>query len=176
MTPVRPYTPDTTWTFSTVSTGLERTVPLELQWEVNSSPYSDDFSPDELTAVDLWNRWLTYLDGADGWHDAQGRPWLRISWFVTAIGDGGVFEFAPHELAPAFGENFLTHFTPPRNDEYGEVNWLRVPVRDLEWNKTVADKGGFIQEATGWKPSALQPAVNLAQLAAAARLRAPTGS
>ncbi len=34
-----------------------------------------------------------------------------------------------------------------------------------------ADKGGFIQEATGWKPSPLQPFVNVETLAAACGLR-----
>jgi hypothetical protein len=37
-------------------------------------------------------------------------------------------------------------------------------VKDLAWNQTTANKGGFIQEATGWKPSALQPHVYLPTL------------
>ncbi|WP_328491313.1 hypothetical protein OHS59_44295 [Streptomyces sp. NBC_00414] len=31
--------------------------------------------------------------------------------------------------------------------------WLRSTVLDRGWNNSTADKGGFIQEATGWKPS-----------------------
>jgi hypothetical protein len=37
----------------------------------------------------------------------------------------------------------------------------------------VATKGGFIQEATGWKPSPLQPYINLRQLAAMAEMPYP---
>jgi hypothetical protein len=33
------------------------------------------------------------------------------------------------------------------------MNWLSLPVIDKLWNETRADEGGFIQQATGLKPS-----------------------
>ena len=44
------------------------------------------------------------------------------------------------------------------------LNWLLLPVEDKLWNAKQANKGGFIQEATGWKPSILQPFVYLPAL------------
>ncbi|QDN54307.1 hypothetical protein FNV67_00890 (plasmid) [Streptomyces sp. S1D4-20] len=59
-------------------------------------------------------------------------------------------------------------------DGTGEaVNWLRLPVVDRAWNATARDQGGFVQEATGWKPSALQPTMNVVQVARAAGLWVP---
>jgi len=37
----------------------------------------------------------------------------------------------------------------------------------VHWNARRGDKGGFIQEATGWKPSILQPFVSVETLAEA---------
>ena len=48
-----------------------------------------------------------------------------------------------------------------------ELNWLTLPVVDKLWNRKRADKGGFIQEATGWKPAIFQPYVYLPSLMSA---------
>ncbi|NER28870.1 MAG: hypothetical protein F6J89_14840 [Symploca sp. SIO1C4] len=61
--------------------------------------------------------------------------------------------------------DFLNYFTSPVHFKTGEpLNWLSLPVVDKLWNNQRADKGGFIQEATGWKPSILQPFVYLRAL------------
>jgi len=39
-----------------------------------------------------------------------------------------------------------------------------LPVQDKLWRPGQAGKGGFIQEATGWKPAILQPFVYLQSL------------
>jgi len=39
-----------------------------------------------------------------------------------------------------------------------------LPIADMSWNDERADKGGFIQEATGWKPAILQPYLYLPAL------------
>ncbi|WP_328835303.1 hypothetical protein [Streptomyces europaeiscabiei] len=60
------------------------------------------------------------------------------------------------------------------NADSGEVvNWLRLPVLDRGWNDTAAHKGGFIQEATGWKPSPLQATMDMVQIGYAAGLYVP---
>ncbi|MYT39010.1 hypothetical protein GTY66_23655 [Streptomyces sp. SID8356] len=68
----------------------------------------------------------------------------------------------------------MYHFTHPAHAETGElVNWLRLPVLDLGWGTERADKGGFIQEVTGWKPSPLQPFMDVQQAARAAGVYLP---
>ena len=47
------------------------------------------------------------------------------------------------------------------------LNWLEIPVRDKLWNPQRADKRGFIQQATSWKPSILQPYLDLPALTSA---------
>ncbi|AGJ59507.1 MULTISPECIES: hypothetical protein [Streptomyces] len=60
------------------------------------------------------------------------------------------------------------------NTETGEqLNWLRLPVVDQGWHATADDRGGFIQQATGWKPSPLQPTMDVRQIGAAAGLYVP---
>ncbi|MFD7608907.1 hypothetical protein ACFXMT_53235 [Streptomyces mirabilis] len=51
-----------------------------------------------------------------------------------------------------------------------------APERTTEcrcWNAAAGDNGGFVQEATGWKPSALHPTMNVVQVARAAGLGVP---
>jgi hypothetical protein len=112
---------------------------------------------------------------------------VLIYWSVIQPTLTGIFETAPHartsatdpELVKLFGEvpneDFLTHYTHPVNADTGEhVNWMRLPVLDQGWNETARHKGGFIQEATGWKPSALQPTMDVVRIAKAAGLYVPT--
>jgi hypothetical protein len=42
-----------------------------------------------------------------------------------------------------------------------------MPADDKLWRANAADSGGFVQEATGFKRSALQPALDLRVLEAA---------
>jgi hypothetical protein len=83
------------------------------------------------------------------------------------------FEGMPfqYEHIPRFKtENFLTFFTWPVNTATNEpLNWLTLPVKDKLWTPKNADKGGFIQQATGWKPAILQPYVYLPALESALR-------
>jgi hypothetical protein len=99
---------------------------------------------------------------------------VPIYWAVTTPQVRGVFESAPHQSGVIWHgldfkpEDFLTHYTDPLHAKTGEsINWLRVPVLDRGWNERRADKSGFIQEATGWKPSPLQTAMDVRQIARA---------
>ena len=82
----------------------------------------------------------------------------------------GTLERAPHQdddLSVAFPdvEDFLTFFSWPEHAETGEaLNWLRLPVLNKLWDDGHADKGGFIQSATGWKPSPYQTVMSLNSL------------
>ncbi|CUM35746.1 hypothetical protein BN2537_457 [Streptomyces venezuelae] len=70
--------------------------------------------------------------------------------------------------------DFLTHYTHPAYAVTGQrVNWLRLPVVDPGWNATASNKGGFIPQATGWKPSPLQSTMDVRQIGPAAGFHVP---
>ena len=149
------------WQFRSARySGPDRLEPLELSYEVNCSPISDDYDPDEADAKYLLRKWVDYLAR----HDIPG-PDISIYWSVLPV-----HESAPFQQLP-FDQSFLTYFTWPVDPATGErLQWARLPVRDMGWRPAVgrrsmvADKGGFIQEATGWKPSPLQRSVHLPSL------------
>lgn len=144
---------------------------LFLTWEIWNDPITDDYTPDEATADELLASWLDRLP--DERTEALFGPGaVGISWFVT----GEPFEAAPFQMRRyrADDEDFLTHFTWPEHPESGErLNFNRLPVKDKLWRDGAADKGGFFQEATGWKPAAMQPVVWVGATLAAAGLAGP---
>ncbi|MFD6921300.1 hypothetical protein ACFV99_13945 [Streptomyces sp. NPDC059944] len=159
MTTYEPYSADSRWTFSNRLSRHEFTVPLRLYWEVNGDPLTDDYTPDDMNAAELWEMWFSRY-----W---KGDP-AKIYWFISG---GQVFEGAPFSNNIGGHDHFLTHFTWPVNSVSGEpVNWVRLPVRDKLWNKDHGDKGGFIQELTGWKPSPFQASFDAEKIARLAGL------
>lgn len=167
------------WTFRSRH-GRERTTPLWLYWEVHGDPITDDYYIDEIDAVDLWREWLRRYPFDERSEALFGIGSFAISWFVE--GDG-TFESAPfqdHRVKP--DSDFLTHYSVPRNAASGEVlQWSRLPVIDKIWRTSdlpaiSATKGGFIQEATGWKPSPLQSYVDVYRLGRLAGLYLPDRS
>lgn len=172
---VQPYPPGTQWTWTSPRSNYTWTEELVLYAEPDGSSMSDDYLPEEASATDLWRMWVDRY--AVTYHkrhpDLYRLGEVPIYWTVTQPTMTGVFEAAPH--APnVLSEDFLTHYTHPVHADTGErLNWLRLPVLDRGWNDTVADKGGFIQEATGWKPSALQPTMDYLRIGAAAGLYVP---
>jgi hypothetical protein len=174
-TTVQPYPPGTQWTFTTRRGTYTRTEELVLYPEPDGSSMSDDFTPDEADADELWRMWVDrYAVTYHQKHPDQYRLGeVPIYWTVTLPSFTGVFEAAPFAPNP-LAEDFLTHYTLPMNTETRErINWVRLPVMDRGWNATTADKGGFIQEATGWKPSPLQPTMNYLSIGRAAGLYVP---
>lgn len=148
---------ENTWRFRSREHGFERIEPLRLRWEVRGDPISDDYTLEEISARDLFGLWLRRYGS-----DAQ----TPIYWSVV-----DVWEPAPFQLPPHDGADFLTYWTEPVNSVTTEpLNWARLPVVDKSWNSARCDKGGFMQEATSWKPSALQPTVNTRLLIEAANV------
>lgn len=154
------------WRFRNLRySGPDRVEPLELDYEVNCSSMSDDYDPDETSAEELLAEYADYLAR----HDMPG-PDISVYWSVLPV----------HETAPFQGgrfdhRNFLGFFSWPVNDATGEpLQWTRLPVADQGWRPAkgrrpkVWDKGGFIQQATGWKPAPLQRTVHLPSLLTAA--------
>jgi hypothetical protein len=158
------------WTYRNRSSGREENTPLTLDWEVEGDPISDNYTPDEISAEDLLAEWVRTRTKTD-------EGWARISWYILPAWENA--PFGPWK------EHFLTYFSWPVNARGEHLQWMRLPVEDKLWHpggkgrtgRTVrerSDKGGFIQEATGWKPSPLQDLVHVGTLLVAARFR-PAG-
>lgn len=166
-------TKTTRWDVTNKGTNRSRMIPLELYWEVHCDPISDDYAPEEDPAALLWDRWLLHYPPSryPEYETAFGLGCVPIFWYVQGP---GVFESAPFQderVRAASERNFLTHYDWPFPEEgLARLRWQALPVVDKLWRPGRADKGGFIQEATGWKPSALQPFVNVRTLAKASHL------
>lgn len=152
--------------FSSLRSGFTRTTGLSWLWEVNGTPMSDEYTPDEVDAVKLLRLWIERYYPDSGAEQRYGPGMVSISWFIT--GTDTTIEIAPFQALDHGVGDFLTAFTWPVHAGTGEpVNWLSLPVADGQWNARRADKGGFLQQATGWKPAPLQPMVYLPGLLAA---------
>lgn len=95
---------------------------------------------------------------------------IPIHWFVESPGHAKIermpfqYSIPPLRMSGPL-DDFLTFYSWPVNARSGDpLNWLTLPVVDKAWNSKRAGKGGFIQEATGWKPAILQPFVFLPSL------------
>ncbi|MFD0207440.1 MULTISPECIES: hypothetical protein [Saccharothrix] len=141
------------WTYRARGTDHTVRTSLRLSWEITGDPISYDYTPDEIDAVDLLRLWVDRCHPDNGSERSFGPGMMCISWFVDGP-EAHHFEAAPFTAAPLGDENFLTFYTWPAHVDTGEpLNWLTLPVRDKLWHDGQADKGGFLQEATGWKPS-----------------------
>lgn len=150
------------WRFSSrTHPGYEREGVLVAYWEAYLDPISDDYTPREIGARDLFDQWCKRV------YQKFPNGLVPISWFVRCE-EQGVLEGMPFQFEHfpnSFPHDFLTFFTWPINTATGEpLNWLTLPVADKLWNRDRANKGGFIQEATRWKPAILQPYVYLPSL------------
>lgn len=153
------YDSSNEWVF-TSRRGYERQSDLQLYWEVNCTSMSDDYLPSEIDAIDLLRMWRRKYAPGDQ---------VPIYWSIWPMHETAPFQ--PSEIAWADGRNFLTYYSWPTNVATGErLNFNRLPVMDFAWNEERGDKGGFFQEATGWKPAPLQPYAPVKQILAAAGL------
>lgn len=127
---------------------------LVAYWEVELDPISDDYSPREIDAHELFHKRESRV------RDQYRNGLVPIHWFAECR-EQGKFDHMPFQFNhfPQYSrEDFLSLFAWPINSVTGErLNWLTLPVADKLWNSRRADKGGFIQQATGWKPAVLQP-------------------
>lgn len=154
----------TLWKYQAREWDIEFKGQLWAMYEIESASVSDDYTSEEISAVDLLDRWEALMGEVD-YRDGL----IPIRWYVQPEPDGlpSFMPFANDGFADG-EKTFLDHFTWPTNAETGELlNWLTLPVRDQFWSKEPRGKAGFIQEATGWKPSLLQPFLRFSSLAEA---------
>ncbi len=133
-------------------TGQELTRHIWLDGEVELSSMSDYYTPEEASASELMWLWLRQIDSS-----RYERECVPIYWSVK--GDEYKSERAPFHNEVS--EDFLTFFTWPTTQDGSPLRWASLPVADRLWRPGQADKGGFIQELTGWKPSPFQESVNV---------------
>ena len=164
------------WTWESLRSGNPWERPLAAYWEVEWLAISDDYGPLEISAEELLQEWITRV----GERHPDGL--IPIYWYVFSPEDslgpfpqaGVLFEAAPfaHKPFPDDDEDFLTFFSWPMHAVTGQpLNWHSLPVVDQCWNESRPDEGGFVQQATGWKPGILQPHVYLPTLMDACGLR-----
>lgn len=158
------------WVFQDRRRGGELRSELVLSWEVDTSAFSDDFTPEEVDAVELWHLWRKRYGDVE--HKLLGAGWLSILWSVEdGESNWGVFAPFSNQDLNVKEEDFLARYTWPRNADTGEdLRWTDLVVEDKHWTPGRGNKGGFIQEATGWKPGLLQPYVHIPSIARAAGL------
>jgi len=128
-----------TWVFQSLKTGHEFRTDLVLYGELELSAGIDDCPYDDGD-----EQLEYYIDSVrrrmpDAWN-ADDVP---IYWCV--IGK------QTHEAAPFMdfeGDNFLSHYTWPRNSDGDMIDWFQLPVVNPRFPKFAA--------ALGWKPSPIQ--------------------
>jgi len=186
----------TLFRYTSRRSGIEKEKELVLHWEIDGDPITDEHPAEDISASDLWDTWLDEYASSPhpfgpGWFDIHWHLYLEAAPFAPAPETADYFAIMAEEdgSAPAlfldcpeserlglFKSNFLTHYSWPTNAETGEaLRFTELPVVDKLWRPGRSDKGGFIQEVTGWKPSALQPVVHMPSVAAAAGLPWPYG-
>lgn len=145
--------------YTLLESGIQNTGTLEVHWEANFSSMSDDYTPDEISAKKLFEKWVSKV------RDKHPDGLVHISWFIHVKGDRiSSLEFMPFQYFPLENKpkNYLDRWSHPVDCETNEpIDFLSLPVPNKFWNLKRYDKGGFIQQATGWKPSMLQPLVYL---------------
>ena len=149
------------WKFRSQVHGYERNGALSAFWKVALDTISDDANAKVITAAQLFDKWQKQADKEypDGL--------IPIQWFLECK-EHGVFEYMPFQFNHMEGrppKDFLALFSWPESSATGKrLDWLTLPVADKQWNPKRMDKGGFISEVTGWKPSIMQPYLYLPAL------------
>ena len=149
-----------TYKFTFLKTGIESIGTLKVYWEVSNDYISDDYTPLEIKAKKLFEKWVALV------REKYPNNLIPIYWYVEVRGNHtSGFEVMPFQHELQSSKNFLDFYSYPIDYETGKpINWLSLPVGDKLWNSKRDNKGGFIQQATGWKPSILQPYVYLPAL------------
>lgn len=142
--------------------GRSYTEPLVLWWEIDYETITDDYDYDEADEFELFRWWSRLLESKGRTSTSQLPIWWSVSGPTTA-------EFAEQSSEWPDGPYFdKYYYLSSPNGSHIPVHCL--PVADKKWTASQMDKGGFIQQATQWKPTPLQqfaPFGLLCQLASA---------
>ena len=97
---------------------------LEAVWEVELSSMSDNYTPSEISAVELLGKWAKQA------HEKFPDGLIPIHWYVLSR-DGGKFEPMPFQYDHFRGEglgDFLTHYDWPVDAETGDPSNACFPA------------------------------------------------
>ncbi len=130
---------------------------LVLWWELDYETITDDYLPSEADCFELFAEWERHLSRRGRAQDAE----LPIWWFVVGPTICEYAEASPQ--APATGHFGEFYYLGDTAGAY-QMEVDALPVAAKGWNERHYDKGGFIQQATQWQPSPLQPTASLAML------------
>lgn len=137
-------------------------MPLSLSWSLpEAASISDNNTQEDMSARQALTVWLERLEGATA---------IPISWAVSGQGIYEKAPFCPPDADDPAPENFLTFYTWPVHAATGQrLLFTQLPVADETWEPGLdRGKAGFVQAATGWKPSPLQQTMDLEIILAAA--------
>lgn len=142
--------------------GRSYTEPLVLWWEIDHDAISDDYYYEEADEFDLFRWWSRKLVSKGCTSSSMLPIWWSVSGPTTA-------EFAEQSTEWPDGPYFDKYYylAAPNG---GHIGVHCLPVADKKWTPAQMDKGGFIQQATQWRPTPLQrfaPFGLLCELAAA---------
>ena len=118
-------------------------------YELWYDPITDDYSPKDTSARDLYERWRKHVVNSDRYDDM-----IPIYWYVSGP---GLFESHPYLSHSYKLDGYDEHFTDPRRTDGQKFDWDDLPIIRKRWNtdeKVV--KGGFVEELTGWRPQSHQ--------------------
>ncbi len=76
------YRPERRWRYRRRRAGTEVVSALELRWELDFDPITDDYTPEEIGAVELWHTWVKKIRDRSSYDSQLGVPWVPIWWFV----------------------------------------------------------------------------------------------
>ena len=128
---------------------------LVLWWELDYEMITDDYLPGEADCFELFEEWDSILRRKKL---PDERP---IWWFVVGP---GVCEFAQGDPSAPNTGHFNEHYYLGDAAGNYRMDIDVLPVASKNWRSGNADKGGFIQQATGWQPTPLLPTVSLSML------------
>jgi hypothetical protein len=125
-------------------------------YELWYDPITDDYSPNDISARDLYQQWRKHVV------NSRYGDLIPIIWFVSGP---GIFESHPIYQHVDNRNGYDDHFTEPQRTDGQQFDWDDLPIIRKRWNtndKVV--KGGFVEELTGWRPQSHQMWVSLNEI------------
>lgn len=149
-------------TFMNQQTGQPYNTPIEALWRLDfSEEIARQYPPGQLGIEEMFRLWAQEVA------DSFFNEWIQIDWFIRCP-EVGILEPAPRQSRYQHyleKPTFATKFTHPYDNQTNDrLLWADVPVAELLWIPQQWDSSGFIQQVTHWKPSMLQPSVELSWL------------
>jgi hypothetical protein len=114
----RPRTDRATWRVESRARDDKWEGELIAYWEVDLDPMSDDYTPEEMPALDLLGRWVSAV------RKVSTSELIPIYWFVESPGQRKLermpFQYNHLKTIDVAPEDFLTFYSWPTNASTGK--------------------------------------------------------